>query len=112
MEVLRFLFRCVASQKRFFLDNDLWTLPAPPPPLGVKNVKILKKSGDLRGSLRDPLQPCLFRPLKRLKYSEICLKGVKILHFPPFFSPLACLAAALDPLACLAAALGHLAWLT
>ena len=33
-----------------------------PPPLGVENVKIrkiLKKSGDLRGTLRDPLQPFL-----------------------------------------------------
>ena len=34
----------------------------PSPPLGVENVKfgkILKKSGDLRGSLKDPLQPFL-----------------------------------------------------
>ena len=35
----------------------------PPLPLGVKNVKIQenskKKSGDLRGALRDPLQPFL-----------------------------------------------------
>ena len=41
-----------------FLVKDLMT----PPPLGVENVKIQensKKTGDLRGSLMDPLQPFL-----------------------------------------------------
>ena len=37
-------------------------------------------------------------------------KGINF-RFSPFFSPLACLVAALDPLACLAAALGPLACL-
>ena len=41
----------------------------PPPPLCVENVKIREnseKSGDLRGSLRDPLQPFL-GPLKNIR---------------------------------------------
>ena len=77
-----------------------------PPPLGVENVKIREnseKSGDLRGSLRDPTT--LFRPLKNM-----LKRRVKILHSPTFFGPLACLTAALGPLACLAAAVGPLAW--
>ena len=43
-----------------FPTKDLMTPPSPP--LGVENVKIREnseKSGDPRGSLRDPLQPFL-----------------------------------------------------
>ena len=36
------------KETRFFLDKDLWT-----PPLGVKNVNILKN----QGTLTDPLEP-------------------------------------------------------
>ena len=39
---------------RFFLDKDLWTPHFAP--LGVKNLKILKKIWE-RVTLRDPLQP-------------------------------------------------------
>ena len=78
---LNVCMRINRSKKPTFLVQDLRT--PPPPPLGVKNVKIQENSEKIRGPPGIPQGPSttLFRPLKllgalrapkRSKYSEIC----------------------------------------